>query len=199
MAKVTIAIPFHWMKDWEFFLIRCLKSIEVQTFRDYEIVLIKHSTMPVTSNRTIQSATGELIKVLYMDDYLAHEDSLTEIVENFKQEDTWLVTGCLHQKGKENPHSPHFPEWTNDISTGNNCIGSPSVLTFRRESTLLFDENLSWLLDADLYKRFYMKYGPPKILNTSNVVIGLGEHQTTHILSDQEKNGEYRYLLEKYK
>ena len=72
--KVSICIPFHWMENWQFFLTGCLESIEKQTFTDYEIILIKHSTMPVTSNRVIESAKGEIIKVLYMDDWLEHPE-----------------------------------------------------------------------------------------------------------------------------
>src|ERR1700677_4323769 len=99
MAKISIVVPFHWMKDWEFFLNRCLKSIEIQSYKDYEIIFMKVGSMPETSNRVIESAKGEIVKILYMDDYLAHEESLQKIVEVFG-ESKWLVTGCLHDNGK---------------------------------------------------------------------------------------------------
>lgn len=194
--RISVVIPWHFMENWDFFLTRCIKSIEKQRFSDYEVVLVKHSTMPITSNRAIESARGELIKVLYMDDYLAHEDSLQEISDSFGGF-AWLVSGCLHDMGN-GPKNYHEPRWTDDISTGNNCIGSPSVLTMSRECNLLFDSRLSWMLDCDLYKRLYEKNGPPKILNTPNVVIGLHKGQTSNVMPDSEKQKEVIYMLEKH-
>lgn len=195
--KISIAIPFHWMENWPFFLNRCLKSIEEQTFTDYEVVLINHSTMPVTSNRAIESATGELIKILYMDDYLAHANALENIVRNFGKDDMWLATGCVHDLGDGAQTNPHHPAWNDEMSTGVNTIGSPSVITLRNEGRLLFDENLSWLLDADLYTRYYQTYGKPKLINDLSVVIGIGEHQMTHKLTDEEKLSEHEYMNKK--
>lgn len=197
--KISIVIPFHWMENWPVFLSRCLMSIEAQAFKDYEIILLKHSTMPITSNRAIKSAKGELIKILYMDDYLAHANSLQEIADNFTKESQWLVTGCLHQTGDEEPTSYHEPKYNDKIYTGDNSIGSPSVLTLRRESAVYFDTCLSWLLDCDLYKRLYDKYGSPTLVNTPNVIIGIGSHQTSNIMSQKDKKKEHDYLLKKYK
>lgn len=194
--KISICIPFHWMENWPFFLERCLRSIEAQSFKDYEVILLKHSTMPVTSNRAIESARGELVKILYMDDYFAHGNALQEIVDNFDPRDRWLVTGCLHDDGTT-VGGYHEPKYLTELSTGVNTVGSPSVLTLRREGAEYFDTRLSWLLDCDLYSRLYDKYGPPKILNVPNVTIGLHKGQTTHVMSDEEKMKEHEYLFKK--
>ena len=197
MVKISICIPIHWMENWPVLLTRCLASIEMQSFADYEIILVKHSTMPITSNRTIESAKGELVKILYMDDYLTHRDSLKEIADNFKPEDHWLVTGCLHDNGID-VGNYHEATWTENISTGNNGIGSPSVVTLRKEGRLLFDTTLSFLLDCDLYKRMHTKYGLPKILNTPNVTIGIHAGQTTNTMSEEDKLKEFDYLSKKF-
>lgn len=186
--KISIVIPFHWMKNWQFFLTRCLESIESQEFKDYEIILMKVGSMPITSNKVIESAMGELVKVLYMDDLLAHPSALGDIVGAMEGQN-WLITGA-----DTNPN----PYWTDNIETGNNHLGSPSALTMRRESAMLFDEELSWLLDCDLYKRMYARYGPPKILSGVNVLIGVGDHQMTNILTDEDKLKEHNYLNKKY-
>ena len=196
--KISVVVPFHWMENWERLLLRCLMSIEAQTFKDYEIILLKHSTMPVTSNRAIESAKGDLIKVLYMDDYLAHENALQEIADNFTKESKWLVTGCVHDTGDGNPTNYHEPKYTDDIFTGNNGIGSPSVLTMSREGLLLFDDTLSWLLDVDLYKRLHDSFGPPKILSTPNVCIGLHKGQHSNLMPDDKKREEGIYMLKKH-
>lgn len=158
--------------------------------------------MAKNTNAGLKKARGQLIKILYLDDYLAHDNALQVIVDNFTPETQWLATGCLHQQTEiglyEDPHSPHYPRYTENISTGNNQIGSPSVVTLRREGMLLFDENMSWLLDCDLYKRYYDTYGKPTLVNDLNVVIGVGEHQTTYKLSEEEKLSEHYYLNDKH-
>lgn len=196
--KLSVVVPFHWMENWQFFLTRCLESIEKQSFKDYEVILLKHSTMPITSNRAIESAQGELIKILYMDDYLAHENSLQEIVDAFTPETKWLVTGCLHQSGNETPHSYHEPTWNEYLYTGVNTVGSPSVLTLRREAMALFDTNLSWLLDCELYHRLHDLHGLPTILNTPNVVIGIHAGQTSNTMPMEEKQKEFIYMQKKH-
>jgi len=187
--KISICIPFHWMKNWQFFLTRCLESIEKQTFKDYEVILVKHSTMPVTSNRAIESAKGEIIKVLYMDDWLESEDYLGKLYEAFDEKTNWVITSASTNKE---------PYWTDDIETGNNRLGSPSALAFRNYFTKHFDENLSWLLDCDLYKRLNGLLGAPKILTDIEVGIGVHDGQMTHILTDEQKQDEYNYLKKKY-
>lgn len=192
--KISIAVPTHDMKNGDFFLNRLIDSIEMQTFDDYEIVITKEGRMAENTNAAIKKCKGEIIKILYMDDYLAHEKSLQEIVDNFKG--GWLVTGCEHDAGSGERFNPHYPVFNaNDYD---NYIGSPSVLSFENNEPLFFDETLTWLLDHDLYKRLYARYGPPTILNSLNVVIGIGEHQMTNILSDELKLKERDFINKKY-
>lgn len=184
---ISIAIPTHNMKNGNFFLKRLLNSIREQTYQDYEIVVTEKGKMAENTNYAMKQCRGKLIKVMYMDDWFAHKNALKEIVENF--EGDWMITGC-----NTNPH----PYWTDDIETGNNHLGSPSVLTVRRKTMILFDETMSWLLDCDLYRRMYDLYGPPKILDTINVNMGIGDHQMTNILTNEEKLQEHKYMQKKY-
>ncbi len=185
--KVSIAIPTHNMKNGDFFLKRCLDSIRMQSYQDYEIVVTDRGKMAENTNNAIKESNGELIKIMYMDDYFAHKDALKHIVENFKGE--WMITGA-----DTNPR----PYWTDDIETGNNKLGSPSALTMRKDKHLLFDEKLSWLLDCDLYKRLYALHGEPTILDEVNVKIGIHDGQMTNILTEEEKLEEFNYMQKKY-
>ena len=190
--KISIAIPFYaGMKNAQFFMDRCLDSIRYQTFQDYEIIVTEKGKMAENTNEAIRQCSGELIKVLYMDDALADTNSLQKIVDNFSNGTEWLITGC------DNNLSPY---WTDDIEKGNNKLGSPSCLTFRNhfDDNLMFDEEMSFLLDCDLYRRIYEKYGLPNILEGKNVIMGIGEHQASNILTTEEKLKEFNYMKKKY-
>lgn len=224
MAKISIALPVYGMKNGEEFLRRNLKKLSVQSFNDFEVVVADNSDddkmekvcrefknlnirhfynpnkgMAKNSNEAIKQSKGELIKLLYQDDFMIGNHSLEKIVASFSKDDYWLVTSCGHTVDGETYERPHYPRWNDEIYKGENTIGAPSVLTIRNDGPLLFDENLSWLLDCDLYKRYYDKYGAPKILDELTVVIYQGEHQTTHLLSDEVKIWERDYLVNKYK
>lgn len=210
---ISIALPIHGMDNAEFFLGRCLGSIAKQSFKDFVVVItdncdddrlekhlnglpfnIQYSRnsrkgMAQNTNEAIKRSQGDLIKILYMDDYLAHEDALLDIYNNFKGH--WLITAT-----DNNPH----PHYTDNIEKGNNRLGSPSALTILNgvEKPLLFDEEMTWLLDCDYYKRMHALYGEPVIVEKVGVVMGIGEHQMTQILTDGEKEIEELYMRHKY-
>ncbi len=196
--KVSIIIPISDMENGAFFLWRNINSIMSQTFKDYEIVITKEGRACENKNAAMRKARGELIKFLDLDDYFAHPDALKLIVNNFRPEDRWLVSGCLHDKGDGVPVSPHYPQYVDDIHTGNNLIGGSSVLTIRREACLYWDTDLDWLFDGDMYKRNYDAYGEPRILNDLNVVIGLHPGQLTNTIPGERKLDEIKLMMKRY-
>lgn len=193
--KISFCIPIHDMQHADFFLGRLMSSLSMQTFRDFEIVITKDGKMAENTNSAIKKAKGEIIKIMYMDDYFANEYSLENIVKNFQG--GWLATGCLHDDMKSEPTNPHYPSYEG-IHKNINTIGSPSVIAIENNEPLLFDEGMSWLLDVDYYKRLYVRYGRPTLLETVDVVIGVGSHQMTNILTNEEKLAEENYLNKKY-
>lgn len=192
---ISICVPYHDIPETGFFLNRLKESLYKQTYQNYELVLTKNGKMAENSNSAIKQANGEIIKILFMDDYLQSEKALQNILDNFKG--GWLVSGCWHDM-EGILSNPHVPEYTEDILTGNNKIGSPSVLTFENKDPKLFDENLSWLLDCDLYYRLHKRYGLPTVVESFDVAIGTGSHQTTRTMSAQHKMAEHKYLTTKY-
>lgn len=215
--RVSIVIPIYSMDNATEFLKRNLDSILKQTFKDYEIVISddspddkletflkdypvkyfknqgKHSNSG-NRNSVINGASGELIKCLDQDDYFFDEYSLEKIVHYFTESTWWVVTACTHTTDGKTFFNNHFPYY----SESDNTIGAPSVLTFRREIMERFDEDLYWVLDLDLYKRLFRKYGKPKILNQVNVVIGLHQDQASYKLTEQRKLFEHQLLKQKY-
>ncbi len=202
-------------------LTRSFDVLVKQTFKDFEVVITDNSDdnsihttcdkykdilsiryvknprkgMAQNTNEGIKNARGNIIKILYMDDFLASDNSLAQIVENFAG--MWLITGCEHYDGKKR-YDSHFPFYNDTIHIGKNTIGSPSVLTIKNEDPLLFDETMTWRLDCDYYKRLHDKFGDPTILNEINVVIGVGKHQTTNYLTNTLKESEREYMKKKY-
>ena len=193
--KISVCVPIHWMENWSFFLTRCLASIEGQTYQNYEIIITKNGAMAENTNSAIKKATGDIIKILYMDDYLAHPDSLKNLAENFKG--GWLATGCVHDYGDGELKDYHLASF--DGIPNANTIGSPSVIAVENKDPLLFDENMTWVLDLDYYKRLYEKYGEPTILDSYDIAIGCGDHQVTHLLPEKDKRKEEKYFVEKWK
>lgn len=195
--KISIIVPFHFGKNWSPLLERCLKSIESQSFKDYEILLLKYGRAAETQNQLIERAKGDLIKILHADDYFSTPRALEMILASFDINTQWHISGCLHDDGNH-VFYPHKAHYSSDIHTGNNTIGSPSVLTFRNGLGLTFDEDLDWLYDVSLYKKFYDKFGEPSILDSFPVTIGLHPEQLTHIIPDDLKNKEVEIMSKRY-
>lgn len=195
---VSIAIPYHDSPNTSFYLARLLASVHDQTFRDYEVVLTKEGPFARNHNAAIQKSRGKIIKLMQMDDRFSYADSLEKIVLAFEEEEAdWQITACLHDINGQ-IGAPHYPYWTDDIYTGNNRLGSVSTLTMRKESALLFEEPLTWLVDVEMYYRLYLKYGPPQLLRSENVVIDTRTDRLTSTLSEELKAKEVEYLLKKY-
>lgn len=218
MTKVSCVVPIYEMDNAIELLDRNLKSIYIQSFDDYEIVIsddsendilkiwlskidlpikyvknVKHG-MANNTNNAINNASGDLIKILFQDDFFYDSRSLENIVKSFTPTCWWLATGCTHTMDGQNFFNHHQPYY----SESENTIGSPSVVTFRKEITERFDPNFHWTLDLDWYKQLYRRYGKPKIFDQANVVIGIGTHQTTSKLSDERKALEHKLLKLKY-
>ena len=229
MAVLTVCIPTYEMKGLGVAYLRhSFDMLAVQTYTDFDIVVSDHSTntdiedlcrtyahalsityIKNTANRGSSSANinnaivhakGSLIKLLFQDDFLFNERSLEETVEAFDLDrDTWLVTACIHTHDGTTMYRPYHPRYTRDIHLGNNTLSSPSVLTIKNDSPLLFDEQLIWLMDCEYYKRYHDRFGMPKILNTITVVNRIGEHQVSNTLATTVlRKKEFDYVLEKY-
>lgn len=214
--KISIVVPVYLMDNALEFTQRNLDSIRSQSFTDYEIIVSDDSeddmlkshfrnyktkwyknpgvhSMASNSNYGISKATGEIIKILYQDDYFYTNTSLEDIDRYLVGQASWLVSGCVHNIEGQlvNEHMPFYSE-------SDNTIGSPSVLAFKKEVEERFDPQFHWTLDLDLYKRLYRNYGKPKILNKVNVVIGIHKGQKTNLLSDERKRLEHAMLKDKF-
>ena len=153
------------------------------------------------TNNAIKNATGKLIKILFLDDFLYHEKSLENIVKNFDLEkDHWLVTASTHTKDGMTFFRPYpNPRYNEETILHKNTIGPPSVVTIKNDNPILFDRPLVWWQDIDFYKRNYARFGAPKILDDINVVIRVHAGQMSNTMAtERRRESEWYYVIEKY-
>lgn len=204
--RFSIVIP-TWEQHGKgvYFLTQLLNSIKNQKFNDYEIVISDHSinneienicknfdflnityikneknrgNSPSNLNVGLSKSKGEIIKVMFQDDFFIDPNSLSLISDHFEKNDCkWLVNGCCHTTDSVNFFKYMIPKWNDKISEGVNTISSPSVLSFINKDILYFDENLTMLMDCDYYYSLYKKYGLPSILENYLVANTSHEYQ----------------------
>ena len=195
-SKISIIVPIHDMTNGDKFLWRLVNSLMSQTYKNYELIITKDGKMAENTNSGIKKARGEWIKILYLDDYFTHDmvldNLLIEVKSGKKRRNVdWVICGTNNNLN---------PFWTDDILSGNNKLGSPSALLFRNdfEDNLLFDENMSWLLDCDYFQRMKDRFGYPLILQGNYITLGEHSGQMTNILTNEQKLKEHELINQKY-
>ncbi len=226
---ISVCIPAYEMhgKGAEF-LVSSLDILTQQTLKNFEVIVSDNSKtkaiygvcrkyrkilnlsyfknhdaargMATNINNSIKNASGKLIKILFLDDFLIGKNALKIIVSNFNlKKDHWLLTGYTHSTNGVNFFSPGSPKYNDQIYLGKNTIGSPSILTVKNDSPLLFDVRLKWFVDCDYYKRCYQRFGPPKIISDVLTVIRTGSHQVTNTeITKSVETNEREYLEKKH-
>lgn len=222
---ISICIPTYEMKGkGDEYLEFSFNILYQQTFKDFEIIISDHSESDIIKNlcdkwnsvlnisyfrnpykkgnssaninNALKHANGDIIKVLFQDDFLYDEYSLQNQFESFKG--GWLVTACCHYDEIQ-MYKPFYPKYHDQIQYGHNTISSPSVLMFENKDIIEFDDNLIWLMDVDYYKRLYDKFGLPTICNYISIVNREHSNQVSNTLATQEvQQNELKYIINKY-
>jgi len=198
-----------------------------QTYKDFEIVISDHSKddairnlcesyqdkLPIryfhnpdkrgnlshNTNNAIKHCKGDLIKILFQDDFLWNETSLETIVNAFEEDTHWIVTACEHTYDGVNFHRTLIPAYNDEIYLGKNTIGNPSVMAFRNsDDKILLDESLTWMVDVDYYKKMFDRFGLPKVVPEITVVIRQWSKQLTHLIPSKIKEKEGRMMRKRY-
>ena len=198
MTKVSIAIP-----TWEShgrgreFLNDLLSTIEIQTLKDYEVIVSDHSEYhelkalvreyaakgmnvrhvrnkekrgngPANTNVAIDLCKGEIVKVMFQDDFFYDDQALEKIYNSLTESDKdWLVCGCNHTRtdGRDF-YWTLMPTWNDDLLKGVNSISSPSVMAFKNDKVKeRFDEGVTMMMDCEMYYRLDKVHGQPVYLH----------------------------------
>lgn len=227
--KISICIPtWEQNKYGKLYLKELLNSILVQTNKNFNIIISDHSinddisnlvnsfkkklnisyirndenigNSPSNTNNAINHADGEIIKIMFQDDFFYDKNAIDIILNEFKNNDCiWLANGCNHYYEKtKNFGNYMIPKWNDKILLGINTISSPSVISFRRNSKIFFDENLKMLMDCEFYYQMYLKFGKPKILNNCLITNRIHINQISYLYQDNI-NDEINYAVKKHK
>lgn len=152
------------------------------------------------TNAAMDAARGELVKVLFQDDFLNGSDALGQIAAAFQDPAVkWCLTGCAHTFDGHTLTRFHTPHYHQRIVFGKNTVSSPSVLAVRRAVGPRFDENLIWLMDVEYYHRCNAALGAPTLINLPLVVNRLHDGQVSAGVRSDLVRSELRYVRAKYR
>lgn len=159
------------------------------------------------NNQAISFAEGRYVKIMHHDDWFARPDSLEQLVFLLEEhpEADLAFSGegrvgngrCSYEHIKSDRAELLAKDWRN-LFLGN-WIGEPSVTIFRNKGWL-FDENLIWCVDYELYMRILQKN--PRFMYTELplVCIGLSDTQVTRTCQKDRKlmYDEHKYVYKKF-
>lgn len=232
MTKLSIAIP-----TWESygrgqeFLNDLLRTIEIQTFKDFEVVISDHSDnddlievinefkekfeikyiknenkrgcSPFNLNNAIDNCSGDIIKMMFQDDFFYDDEALEKIYAALSESDKmWLLNATNHTRDDGNSfYWDLYPEFNDKLLEGVNTISSPSVVAIKKEVDLRYDESLVYFMDVDFYYGMREKYGDPVFYNDILVSNRFPHSESiSSSINNKEKvvAEETKYCLDKY-
>lgn len=230
--KISIAIPtWECYGRGAEYLNDLLRTIQIQSHKDFEVCISDHSiddevlkevkqfeekfeivyaknkndrgNGPANTNKAIEMCSGDIIKVMFQDDFFYDTESLEKIHSEFeKNDDMWLVNGCNHTSDDGyNFYWEMYPSWNNNFLEGVNTISSPSVLSFRKEVDNRFDETLVSFMDCEFYYGMNEKYGQPIFLNDVLISNRVGDYQISSNIKNKAElqSRESEYCKKKYR
>jgi glycosyltransferase involved in cell wall biosynthesis len=183
------------------YLSELFSSLRTQSYQGFEIVISDHSinneifefcetqshfeityvrnpndigSQAANTNCAINQAENKIIKIIYQDDLFIDNDALKKIKSAFDAGATWVMNGFAHTEDGKTFFRPMIPKWTEELLIGRNLLGSPSCCSMLNTLKEEMDENLSLLIDTDLYYRLAQKLGKPQIIE--DILIANREH-----------------------
>jgi len=232
MPKISICCPVYNMEGnrAEKFLVEFLSHLVFQTFKDFEVVIsdqskfyylqniaasfsyglnIKYVRNPGQKknaannvNYAVRHATGDIVKLLYMDDFFVDPFALQKISDAFDNnlEGKWFISGFTHcNEDRSQYFDTKKPWYGNKYVNGDNTTGNPSNYAVRRECAIEMDEDLLWIVDGEYFYRSYYYHGDPIMID--DVLVCFREHGSSAFRDPkfQELDAKERqYCIDKY-
>jgi glycosyltransferase involved in cell wall biosynthesis len=222
--KISIIIPAYEAKGRAVELMSELfDSISNQTYKDYEIIVADHSldveienlckkynlninhfyndrgrgNSSINMNEGIKRATGDVIKVMHMDDVMINPHTLEHIAKGLEGNPNSMWGAVVFNHNYETGKNPGIRRVI--VPSIDTVIGCPSVSFFRlnKDNPELFDENLIILNDHDMHQRLNKKYGLPIIIGDEKkiyITIRMHDEQVSGWIGREKEQQEIEYL-----
>ena len=150
------------------------------------------------SNNAMRHARGRILKILFQDDFLCDPSALQQVFDAFQNPDCkWLLMGSGVTRDGETIERQMVPHWHDQIRYGRNTISSPSVLALEAGHDVWFDEDLIWLMDADMYHSCHQAFGAPVILPDTLLANRIHEGQVSAGIPRKMRRHEVLYTARK--
>ncbi len=138
------------------------------------IVYVKNKknkgNISANTNNAMRIAKGEILKVLFSDDFILTSNLTEQLDKTFTDDVKWAVTGFAHTVNDGQSHyNPKIPHYNDKLLEGVNTLSSPSILALRKDLNEFFDEEITMLMDCDMYYRLYKYHGEPAILHDYHI------------------------------
>jgi cellulose synthase/poly-beta-1,6-N-acetylglucosamine synthase-like glycosyltransferase len=217
-------------KTAERFLVEYFSHLMYQTFKDFDIVISDQSEddnlkiicdtfshvldikyFKNTSNKknaannvnnAVRYATGEIVKLLYMDDFFVDQGALLKISNAFDSNPAgkWFISGFTHSNETRTQFfDTRLPMYENKYVNGDNTTGNPSNYAVRRDCAIEMDDDLLWIVDGEYFYRSYYYHGDPIMID--DVLVCFREHGSSAFRDPkfQELDAKERqYCIDKY-
>ena len=227
MPRVSFCIPTHdGNAKCQQYLFDIFHALEHQTNKDFNVWISDHSkskkvlqacqeyadvfeinyvqnttkygNISANTNNALRHGNGDILKVLFSDDFILTTNLTSELDKAFTKDVTWAVTGFAHTLTDGQQHyNPKIPVYNDRLLEGINTLSSPSILALRNGIEEYFDEELTMLMDCDMYFRLYKYHGDPVVLK--DIHISNREHKSqTQRTYDHLLPEEIEYLKVKH-
>ncbi len=208
---ISICIPAFRRTDY---LKRLLDSIEIQSFRSFEVVitddspglevrnLVESHTLapliryfknaqtlgsPENWNEGLRVVRGEWIKIMHDDDWFSGPESLQVFADTIREGHAGFYFSAftnVYPDGRTKTirltaADQTALDKTPEILIATNLIGPPSVVIFKKDDAIRFDNRMQWLVDVDFYIQYLRIHAAAGYISASLVQIGLSESQIT--------------------
>ena len=198
---VSICIPAYNNKEY---VRRLLNSIQIQTYRDYEVVITDDSSGQEVEQVVAEYAVNMSIRYYRNGSPLGPTRNNNRAISLAEKK---YVKIMHHDDGQGKSSYEHIRrdqaeslarDWRN-LYFGN-WIGAPSVTIFRNKGWL-FDKNLVWRVDCELYMRILSENYQFEYTELPLIYLGTSDTQLTKSCREDNKlmYDEQKYIYRKYK
>lgn len=184
-------------------------AVDNCSYKEMEIAYVrcdrKVGNSSANMNCAVENASGSILKIMHQDDFFCNSKAIENVVNAFNRNPNsmWGSMRFKHTR-EENDHPSTFhnellPVYNDQIISGDNKIGPPSAMFFKRFDGEVFDEELIWINDCEFAYRMYNRFGPPLVIDEIGVCIRVWSSQVTNTMADKKlREKEYTYIENKY-